>query len=593
MEPFFLYLIQVSIALAVFYILYSLVLKRDTFLRLRRFFFLSVIAFSLVYPLFTIPALSDAWSFSTTGLLESEEVVSVTIGDPGVAVLHDGEMGTNTPVPWSKVMGILYVGVTLIFFIRFITQLFSIYRVQSKSEKQTVQNVPVYVLKENMTPFSFFNLIFVHADRHSENELDQILLHEQTHVKQWHSIDIVLIELLCIFLWWNPFVWLLKREITMNLEYLADEEVLREGVNCQEYQYHLLRLTYHETAVPIVNNFNVSRLKQRVMMMNQSKSPASRVVKYLSVLPLFFLLITANSVYGAQDDQFLPEPPPEKVLDEVFVAVEKQPEFPGGEKALMKFLADNIRYPVIAQENGIQGRVICSLVIAKDGSVTNVSVQRGVDPSLDAEVVRLINSMPKWNPGTQRGNAVNVRAIMPVVFRLQGDVPQDPLLSKEDREALAVREMNAVGAVDGMLIFDEIVVVGYTSQSSKGPVAPNPPQKKETVREEVFVVVEEQPTFPGGNKGMMEFLGENVKYPVEAQSNGIQGRVILNFVVMKDGSLTDINVVRGVDPLLDAEAVRVIGEMPKWIPGKQRGQAVNVKFTLPITFSLTKSDPFE
>lgn len=328
-------------------------------------------------------------------------------------------------------------------------------------------------------------------------------------------------------------------------------------------------------------------------MMNQSKSPASRVVKYLSVLPLFFLLITANSVYGAQDDQFLPEPPPEKVLDEVFVAVEKQPEFPGGEKALMKFLADNIRYPVIAQENGIQGRVICSLVIAKDGSVTNVSVQRGVDPSLDAEVVRLINSMPKWNPGTQRGNAVNVRAMMPVVFRLQGDVPQDPLLSKEDREALAVREMNAVGAVDGMLIFDEIVVVGYVSQSSKGPVAPNPPQKKETVLEEVFVVVEEQPTFPGGNEGMMEFLGENVKYPVEAQSNGIQGRVILNFVVMKDGSLTDINVVRGVDPLLDAEAVRVIGEMPKWIPGKQRGQEVNVRYTLPVVFRLNKNDPSE
>ncbi|MDD2299968.1 MAG: energy transducer TonB [Fermentimonas sp.] len=118
-------------------------------------------------------------------------------------------------------------------------------------------------------------------------------------------------------------------------------------------------------------------------------------------------------------------------------------------------------------------------------------------------------------------------------------------------------------------------------------VPPPPPQpKEEAVTEEIFVVVEEQPEYPGGNAAMMQFLSNNIRYPVIAQENGIQGRVICNFVVERDGSITDVQVVRGVDPSLDREAVRVIQQMPRWKPGKQRGQAVRVRFTLPVVFRL-------
>src|SRR5690554_6479930 len=325
MHPYFVYMLQVNIALALFYMIYALVLKRDTFLRLKRFFFLSVIIFSLIYPLLTIPALSNACSFPSSEMPEQQGTVSVSIGEPGFVLMDDGDNTILSDISWGKALSLLYLGVSLLLVLRFASQLISIYRIRARSEKQIVSGIQVRRLDDNTTPFSFFKLIFVHANGHSQKELDQILLHEQTHVKQWHSIDIVLIELLCVFFWWNPFVWLMKREISMNLEYLADNEVLREGVDSREYQYHLLRLTYQETAVPIVNNFNVSQLKQRVMMMNKTKSPASRVVKYLVVLPFFFLLITANSVYGGhhgdqvdasigQDGQFLPEPPPLKVM---------------------------------------------------------------------------------------------------------------------------------------------------------------------------------------------------------------------------------------------------------------------------------------
>lgn len=132
---------------------------------------------------------------------------------------------------------------------------------------------------------------------------------------------------------------------------------------------------------------------------------------------------TEDDASKAQTQTYIPPPPPkpkvEEVTEEIFVVVEEQPEFPGGNAAMMKFLSDNIKYPVIAQENGIQGRVITNFVVERDGSITDVQVVRGVDPSLDREAIRVIQSMPKWKAGRQRGSAVRVRFTLPVVFRLQ------------------------------------------------------------------------------------------------------------------------------------------------------------------------------
>lgn len=486
MSLFFTYLIQVNIALSLFYFLYTIVLKRDTFLRLRRLFFLSVVIFSLLYPFFTIPGLSDVWTTRSSDLQET--AVTVMKGRPTTtSTVLEGESTGPVIIPWGSILALFYTVITLGLLLRFVFQLLSIYNIWVKSEKQVISGIPVHQLKKDITPFSFFSLIFIHAEKHSETELSQILLHEQMHVRQCHSIDIILIEVVCLFSWWNPFVWLLKREMTMNLEYLADSGVLHKGVDSREYQYHLLRLTYHETAVQIVNNFNVSQLKQRIMMMNKAKSSTTKTVKYLLVVPLFFLFVMANSIYAVQNedksvaiqlvdenssgvsqsqtnDENLPDPPPQKKeeVEELFIVAESQPEFPGGESAMMKFLADNFRYPVIPQEKGVQGRIICDFHVMKDGSISNVSILQGADPALDAEVKRVISSMPKWKSGKQREKAVNVRGVLPVVFRLQRDNPEDDPLTSEERANLFKSDLlDDLKKVEGMMILEEVVVVGY------------------------------------------------------------------------------------------------------------------------------------
>ena len=226
---------------------------------------------------------------------------------------------------------------------------------------------------------------------------------------------------------------------------------------------------------------------------------------------------------------------------EIFQVVEEQPMFPGGMEEMMKFLQQNIKYPKEAQEQGKQGRVVVQFVVNKDGSISNDTIVRSVDPSLDAEALRVVRSMPNWTPGKQKGKPVRVRFTLPVTFHLNGDAP---------KQATEVKQPEATD-------------------------------------DKIFQVVEDQPEFPGGMEGLMKHLSKEIKYPKEAQEKGTQGRVIVQFVVRKDGSITDAKIMKPVDPLLDAEALRVVSEMPNWIPGKQRGEAVNVRFTLPVTFRLS------
>ena len=219
--------------------------------------------------------------------------------------------------------------------------------------------------------------------------------------------------------------------------------------------------------------------------------------------------------------------------------VEQPPRFPGGYEALERWKEQHIVYPEEAIERGAQGQVVVRFVILNTGEVADAEILRSIDPALDKEALRLVSSMPKWTPGMQDGNAVSVRWDEPVTFTLP--------------TAEEIAEME---------------------------------RKKKEKEQQVFDMVEQMPKFPGGQSALMQWLSTNMKYPKIAAENGIEGRVYVLFIVRSTGEITDIKVARSVDPLLDQEAIRVIGSMPKWIPGKQGGEAVNVRYTMPLTFRL-------
>ena len=554
MAPEWIYLLKVNVGIALFYAFYKLFCCRDTFFRWRRFAILSFLGISFLYPFVNI----QDWIKEQPNMVELADYYASWMWSEEVVVTPTTQVA-QTPDLMTTAMYIYFIGVVALS-IRFLIQLCSILYMRGKGTVTYLKGQRIISIPTEVNPFSFFQWIFIHQQRINEENLDEILMHEQTHAKQWHSIDVVLSEIINIVCWFNPFSWLLKNEIRLNLEYLADNQVTEIVEDAKVYQYHLLGLASQKRQTGLYNNFNVSHLKHRIIMMNKKRTCTAGRIKYALFAPLAIALLLASNISCVSNEKKAEqtaetptatpalqevestsretEPPTEKLI---FTVVEEMPEFTGGMGECMKFINKNIQYPPEAIEKEIQGRVIVQMVITDEGDVTDAKVVRGVDPLLDKEALRVINLMPKWKPGKQRGKAVNVKYTIPVMFRLSGG---------NDVEA----------------------------ESKDTPA--NVDEKA------IFTVCEEMATFPGGMTECMKFLSKNVDYPKEAQDNGIQGRVIVQFVVKKDGSITDAKVVRGVDPSLDKEALRIINLMPKWTPGKQRGKAVNVKYTVPVMFRL-------
>lgn len=429
------YLLKANLLLAALYALYRLLLHRDTFFAWRRATLLTIVAVSLLAPL---PAL-QGW---TEGVLPGQVAQGITAEAwlPEFIITPQGAEAAGNDSPVLTYLAVAYAAGVLLLAGRMLVQLLAIVRLSRRCPATMIGGTRVRLLPRGEAPFSFFRLIFVCPEAHSPQELDEILAHEQTHARQVHSADVLVAELACALCWFNPAAWLLRRDMRNNLEYLADHHVLASGFDARAYQYHLLGLAYPKAAATIYNNFNVLPLKERIKMMNKRKTRNIGRLKYLLFLPVATLLAAACS--GNQKQEQPAEQPAQeqtatptkeadmeevvvvayddnKVEGEVLDLAEVAPEFPGGIPALMKFLAQNVKYPTDAQKAGKQGRVIAQFVVTTDGSVADVKIIRGIDPSLDEEAVRVIKSMPKWKPGTQKGQPVNVRYTLPVVFKLQ------------------------------------------------------------------------------------------------------------------------------------------------------------------------------
>ena len=424
-----LYLLQVNVGLILFYALYKLVCTRDTFFRSRRF----ILIVSLVLP-FILPFIDvREW-------LESRDrMIMLTHFDysavlPEIVVGSEAVETGNRVFVLSEWIGYLYLAGVVALLVRLAVQAFSLYRLIVRMPEKEINGVCVKCLNDPSGPFSFFGWIFMNPAAVKEDEINEILTHEMAHVKQHHSVDVLLAEMVSICCWMNPFAWLLKREVRLNLEFLADRKVMEAGFATKSYQYHLLGLAYNHK-YGLSNNFNFSHLKQRIIMMNKKKSNAAGHIKYaLFVLPAFALLVAGNiscsqdasQTEDAKEEVVAPVSPEAKeapadstAKEEVFMVAEQMPEFPGGMKELLKFLQDNLKYPENAMKNNVQGRVIVQFVVEKDGTLTEFKVARSVDPDLDAEALRVLQTMPKWKPGMQRGKIVRVKFTVPVSFKLQ------------------------------------------------------------------------------------------------------------------------------------------------------------------------------
>ena len=619
MENWIIYIMKCSICLALLYLPFWRFLRKETFFFFNRYALLGITALSFILPLINIPEMSP----------KLVEVEILPIHWENFEVLTYEEQSTERSIDWMSIVGWIYVIGVLACFIYKMYDLIRLLRFIPKGclwmEKENGLYIHCHIGK--VVPFSWMNHIVISDTDYRENG-EAILLHEKAHIACRHSWDVMWLAVVEVLQWFNPFVWMLSNDIQDIHEYEADLSVLRQGIDAKNYQRLIIRKAVSSGSYAFANSFNHSSLKKRITMMMKKKSNPWARAKYLYVLPLATVAIAAfarpevsnevneisstkvndlASIVKAEEAKSVENSLKQLVLNTdsvspvkekvIFQVVEKAPEFPGGMEECMKFLGNSIKYPIVAQENGIQGTVIVSFVVTDEGDIQNPVIVKGVDPLLDAEALRVIKMMPKWKPGMQRGKAVNVKYTLPVSFRLSSSennplIVVDGEVKGNDPELMKnytpenVKSVSVVKGAEAIRIYGEKGKNGVIIIETKNAESAETVKEKLIFQKQIFQVVEEMPEYPGGMEECMKFLSKNIKYPVEAHKNGIQGRVIVSFVITDEGDIEEPVVLRGVDPLLDAEALRLIKMMPKWKPGKQRGKAVNVKFTLPVQFRL-------
>lgn len=549
---FLIYMLKTALCLSVFYLFYRFWLSKETFHRFNR-----MVLIGLILVAFVIPSLKVSQNFH---LPQIEQVFErLNIPEEETEQEHDlqkMEQVTTTTLHTQLEkersdctiltlgnLGFLYLGGALLLLLRYIFSIACIYRLIRNSEKKCWKGkIRLVVHQQNVAPFSWRHYIVL-SRQDLEEYGEEIIAHEYAHIMHKHFRDLLLAEICLLFQWFNPAMWLFRKELKTVHEFEADESVLKAGIDAKKYQLLLIQKTVGTRLYSMVNSFDHSSLKKRITMMLKKKSNPWARLKYLYVLPLAVIAVAAFARPEISSE--LDEISAVKVND--LTAIMKTEEVKSPEK-----------HP--AKEIKVQGQVL--------EKSTNT-------PVVGANVI-----IKGTTSGTITDLDGNFVISMPVGATLS--VSYINMKTKE----LTITE-KLIGKIKSLKVYlegeittktQEVVVVGYGGGEEASDEVP------------VFQVVEEMPEFPGGMGECLKFLGKNIKYPVEAQKAGVQGKVIVQFVVEKDGNIANPKVVRSIDPDLDGEAIRVISIMPKWKPGMQKGQPVRVKYTVPVTFRLDGKD---
>lgn len=411
------YIIKSALVLALLYICIMPLLEKETFHRLNRIIILGCLILSFIVPFIHF----------TGGTNPTVNMVRQAVQLPEIMI--DGNGSEQSIWNLADIMICIYIiGVVAIFTMTVVQTVSLILRLR-KCEHITDNSGNIIVLTDYaISPFCFFHYIVMSHDDYTNNR-GFILTHEQEHIRLHHYIDLVVLQLATIIQWFNPFVWLIGKNLKAIHEFEVDEAVLNKGIDATKYQQFLVIKAVGNRLQPFANNLNKESLKRRIIMMNQKKSNRWMMLKALFVIPVATLAvsvfantsdmssmakaantttnsISTNNMQTKQSDS------------KVFVAVEVMPQFKGGNKALMEYLMMNVKYPESAAKAKQQGRAVVGFVVRKDGTVSDVYIVKstGYDV-LDNEAMRVVKSMPAWEPGKQKGKPVDVKYFVPITFR--------------------------------------------------------------------------------------------------------------------------------------------------------------------------------
>lgn len=574
------YLLQVTLCMAIFYCFYLFALQKETTFQTNRIYLISTLIVSLILPLIKIYFERNSVADSVTQPLfignyfdSFQQTVVVTAEEKSI--------------PWMDYFSWIYLAGCLVMTVRLSIEIIKILKLNKKGTRLIITGYSCILSDKIQSPFSFFNSIYLPTDHQfSDEELAEVLAHEHSHISGRHSIDVLFLEIVKSFLWISPMIYLYRIKLREVHEFLADAAVLKNSP-WENYARFLVTQKYVGLQSQLTNQLIYSQLKNRLMMMTQKPSSALAKWKYSGVIPILLMAMLIFSFREKEQKQMTQSDKASIISDQspgttsykVYniykdglkiygFEITEQPLFPGcdkvnvmekadcSQKKMYEYLAQHLKYPEEMKTQKIEGKVYVKFNITNIGYVADARIEKSLNPAADKAALDVVNGMNdnvgKWTPGTKEGKPVMMDMVLPISFVLG---------TASDQGA---KPNHTQGAT----------LIEMPSQS-----------------DEPFTYVEHMPTFPEGQDVMYKFIYERIKYPATARENGISGMVIIQFVVSKEGDIQNAKVVRGIGGGCNEEALRVINEMPRWNPGQHDGRNVPVTFTLPIKFVLQDPKP--
>ena len=490
MGVFFIYILKSSVCLVLFYLFFRLLLSKETFHRFNRMALLGVLFFSLLIPCIEVTTRHQVEVQQAVLSIEQLLLMAELEATPA----NVGAVQETPTISWVQIVLLVYLAGILFLACRNIYSLICLFRlIHSGKHEKLEKGVTLVVHNQEIAPFSWMKYIVISRKDLEENGRE-ILIHEMAHIHHRHSVDLLVADICIFFQWFNPSAWLLKQELQNVHEYEADETVINEGVNAKEYQLLLIKKAVGTRLYSMANSFNHSKLKKRITMMLKEKSNPWARLKYLYVLPLAAIAVTAFArpeisekmeEISAVKVNDLAEIVQEKVLQDtvkvskdekkddlvvsgvkskeeeeivIFEVVEQMPEYPGGMSALQKYLSEKIAGSPMKGKAG--GRVMVGFTVAETGKIKDVRVLQSDEASLNQEAERIVSEMPDWIPGKQRGRPVPVKYTVPIRFgNIRFAENKQPLIFADGKEI----SMDAMEKLDPSTIESISVLKDSTS----------------------------------------------------------------------------------------------------------------------------------
>jgi len=402
-----LYFLKSGILLLIFYAVYKLWLENEKMFRFNRAYLLTGLVFSFIIPLQLI---SFESGFSgKIGLVQLNELV-VQNNNRNLSAFSINDFLT---ILLSVIYG---VGVVL-FVSRFFLNLYSFYKRIKINEVKFIQGEQIVLIEEPILPHSFWKSIFINKNEFEKGKIpSELIAHEKAHLDQKHTLDILFVEILQIVFWFNPFIFLFKKAIKLNHEFLADEAVNKQFGSVRSYQNLLLDFASNKNTVSLASNINYLITKKRLFMMTKKESPIKIVLKVFSVGLVYALLLFVFSAKGIAQSGFSTKNKNDFKISFDTTSV-KQPQFPGGMEEFYMFIGKNFKMPAEASKNKIEGKIFMGFTIEKDGSLSQIKIEKDLGKGLGDEALRVLKLSPKWIPASEKGKPVSVYYQLPITIQ--------------------------------------------------------------------------------------------------------------------------------------------------------------------------------